>query len=182
MINQQAKLRVPISSDDRRQGPAAHASFDLVEYGDYECPFCGEAYWTVKQLQESLGSELRFVFRNFPLTQVHPNAMNAARAAEAAGFQEQFWPMHDMIYEHQDALDVLSLLSYAQVLSLDMDRFNNDMVSRHTDARILKDFESGVRSGVNGTPTFFVNGFRLEGQLTYDALLDATHSARRGLP
>lgn len=181
MINSKVKLRVPVLKADHQQG-AKDASLVLVEYGDYECPSCGQAYWTVKQLQETLSQDLCFVFRNFPLTHMHLNAMNAARAAEAAGSQEKFWPVHDAIYENQDRLDVLSLISHAEVLDLDMDRFNEDMVSDHVQDRILRDFESGTRSGVSGTPTFFINGLRWEGELSYDALLYAMQSARETIP
>jgi protein-disulfide isomerase len=181
MINPQVRLRVPVSKHDHQEGPK-DAPLVLLEYGDYECPHCGQAYWTVKHLQETLNQDLHFVFRNFPLTQIHPNAMNAARAAEAAGLQGKFRPMHDIIFEHQDSLDVLSLLSYAETLDLDMDQFNQDMVSAEVEQKVLQDMENGTRSGVNGTPTFFVNNFRWEGELSYDALLRAMQSARRAIP
>jgi protein-disulfide isomerase len=175
VINPQVKLRVPVSSADHAEGPT-NAPLTLLEYGDYECPFCGEAYATIKDLQDALADELQFVFRNFPITQSHPRAMTAACAAEAAGLQGKFWPMHDILYENQDALEPPHLLAYADELSLDLDRFSQDLVRRDVQERVLLDFESGVRSGVNGTPTFFMNGYRYDGEYSYDAMLYALRS------
>lgn len=162
MINPQVRLRVPVSNADHAQGPE-DAPLVLVEYGDYECPHCGSAHPVVKHVQRALADELRFVFRNFPLATVHPHAMNAARAAEAAALQERFWQMHDTLFENQDALDDESLLAYAAALGLDLETFAQDMLSRDVERRILSDLEGGARSGVNGTPTFFINGFRFDG-------------------
>lgn len=162
MINTQVRLRVPVSKADHAQGPE-DAALVLVEYGDYECPFCGQAHPIVKHAQRALEDELRFVFRNFPLTQIHPHAMNAARAAEAAGLQGRFWEMHDMLYENQDNLEDENLLVYAAELGLDLDQFTRDLLSPPVTQRILADVQGGARSGVNGTPTFFVNGFRFDG-------------------
>ena len=117
-----ARLRVPVSNADHSQGPK-NAPLVLVEYGDYECPHCGRAYPIVKQVQQTLGNELLFVFRNFPLAEIHPHAMNAARAAEAAGRQGRFWEMHDLLFENQDRLDDQSLQAYASSLELDLDKF-----------------------------------------------------------
>lgn len=169
MINPQVKLRVPVSKADHAQGPA-DAPLVLVEYGDYECPFCGQAYYVVQRTQRAFGNDLRFVFRNFPLTQIHPHAMNAARAAEAAALQDRFWEMHDTLYENQENLDDESLLAYATSLELDLQRFADDMFSQQVEERILYDLEGGARSGVNGTPTFFINGFRFDGDWTQQLL------------
>jgi len=181
MLNPQVKLRVPVSRSDHAQGPR-DAPLTLVEYGDYECPYCGQAYQIVKAIQEALGDDLRFVFRNFPLAQIHPNAMNAACAAEAAALQGKFWDMHDALYENQDSLDPQSLLAYAAELGLDLDRFAQDMVSTRVEERIVSDLEGGARSGVNGTPTFFINGFRYDGDWSYDSLLYTLQSLRQRPP
>jgi protein-disulfide isomerase len=135
----------------------------LVEYGDYECPYCGAAYYVVKQIQRNLGDKLCFVFRNFPLTQSHPHAQHAAEAAEAAGAQGQFWEMHDMLFEHQKALDDPHLIQYASDLKLYVPFFEMELATHVHAGRVREDFMSGVRSGVNGTPTFFINGRRHDG-------------------
>jgi protein-disulfide isomerase len=156
------QLTLPVSDRDHVQGPAT-APVTLVEYGDYECPYCGAAYPIVKQLQEDLGDRLRFVFRNFPLTTVHPHAEHAAEAAEAAGAQGKFWEMHDYLYEHQSALMDGDLLAYAAEIGLGAEQFVRDMEGQVHRDRVRADFMSGVRSGVNGTPTFFINGTRFDG-------------------
>jgi protein-disulfide isomerase len=149
-----AKLTLPvIRGRDHIQGPDT-APITMVEYGEYECPFCGQAYYIIKQVQERLGDNLRFVFRNFPLTQIHPNAQNAAEAAESAGAQNKFWDMHDCLFEHQQALGVEHLVQYATMLGLDLNQFVYDLSNHVHSPRIREDFLSGVRSGVNGTPTF----------------------------
>jgi len=155
-------LTPPVSSRDHAQGPA-DAPVTLVEYGDYECPHCGRAYPIVKAVQRRLGPKLRFVFRNFPLTSSHPNAAHAAEAAEAAGAQGRFWEMHDALFEHQTALDDESLARYAAAIGLDRARFERELASGTYEARVREDFASGVRSGVNGTPTFFIDGRRYDG-------------------
>lgn len=147
---------------DHVQGPDT-APVTLVEYGDYQCPYCGMAYPVVKSLQRALGKQLRFVFRNFPLSDSHPNAQHAAEAAESAGAQGRFWEMHDTLYENQDALDDRDLLSYGKRIGIDADRLARDLEEGAYEARVREDFRSGVRSGVNGTPTFFVNGRRYDG-------------------
>jgi len=145
----------------------------LVEYGDYECPFCGQAYPIIKAVQRHLGRRLRFVFRNFPLTEMHPHALKAAMAAEAAGAQGQFWPMHDLLYENQDALDERSLARYAESLRLDVERFRAELRAETYASLVHEDFMSGVRSGVNGTPTMFVNGVRHDGPWDAESLTEA---------
>jgi len=167
-----AKLSLPVSSNrDHIQGKS-NAPVTLVEYGDYECPYCGQAYLIVKEIQQQLKDQLRFVFRNFPLTQVHPHAQQTAEAAEAAGVQKKFWEMHDILYENQQALDYYHLVEYASILDLDIERFNNDLFSHAYAGRVREDFISGVRSGVNGTPTFFVNGVRYNYSWDYETLSD----------
>jgi protein-disulfide isomerase len=171
-----ATLKPPVGPKDHMQGPP-DAPVTLVEYGDYECPYCGEAYPVVKALQERLGDQMCFVFRNFPLTQVHPHAEEAAEAAEAAGAQGKFWEMHDLLYENQDALEPEDLVQYARALKLDLKRFVLEMREHVYVERVREDFRSGVRSGVNGTPTFFINGARHDGPFDLGSLLAAIEEA-----
>ena len=153
------RLALPVGERDHAQGPA-DAPVTLVEYGDYECPHCGRAHPIVKEVQRRLGSALRFVFRNFPLNESHPHAQHAAEAAEGAGAQGRFWEMHDTLFEHQRALDDQHLVGYAKALGLDPVAFERDLRAHTHKTRVREDFVSGVRSGVNGTPTFFINGVR----------------------
>ena len=162
------QLHPPVSTNDHIQGSAS-AAIELVEYGDYQCPYCGQAYPIIKSLQRSLGKNLKFVFRNFPLTEMHPNAMNAALAAEAAALQNKFWEMHDIIYENQQHLNDSNLLAYAEKIGLDLKRFKNDIKQQTLTDKIEQDFESGARSGVNGTPSFYVNGKKYNGDWELDA-------------
>jgi protein-disulfide isomerase len=171
-----SKLTPQVSHRDHIQGPDT-ASVTLVEYGDYECPYCGEAFPIVNAIQKRLGKRLRYVFRHFPLTTAHPHAAPAAEAAEAAGAQGRFWEMHDTLYEHQDALEDEDLLEYATELDLDVSRFSGDMAEHRHAARIREDFTSGVRSGVNGTPSFFINGIRHDGGYDLATLLAAIEEA-----
>lgn len=157
-----AQLTPPVNADDHAAGPA-DAPVTLVEYGDFECPFCGQAHPIVQALQARLGPRLRFVFRNFPLTEVHPHAEHAAEAAEAAGAQGRFWQMHDLLYERQDALDDADLVEDAREVGLDAGRVARELAEETWAPAVRADFRSGVRSGVNGTPTFFINGERFDG-------------------
>jgi protein-disulfide isomerase len=164
-------MNLPVDSNrDHIQGPEA-ASITLVEYGDYECPYCGQAYPIIKKIQESLGDQLRFVFRNFPLTQFHPHAQNAAEASEAAGAQGKFWEMHDYLYEHQQALDDRQLEQHASKLGLDVSRFRREVPGHVHADKVREDFLSGVYSGVNGTPTFYINGVRYDDSWDFKTLL-----------
>lgn len=165
-------LTIPVGPDDHRMGPET-APVTLVEYGDYECPYCGQAYPILKDLVEQLGDSLQFVFRNFPLSTSHPNAEIAAEAAEAAAAQGQFWPMHDLLYENQKSLGPEQIVELADRLGLDVQRFEDDLVQRRFEERVRHDFMGGVRSGVNGTPGFFINGVRFDGNWTGDGLLVA---------
>jgi protein-disulfide isomerase len=171
-----AKLTLPVGERDHVQGPAT-APVTLVEYGDYQCPYCGQAYPIVKELQEQLGKKLRFVFRNFPLSTMHPYAEHAAEAAETAGADGKFWEMHDMLYENQEALDDEDLVQYATALGLDPSRFTTDLAKHTKAARVREDFMSGARSGVNGTPTFFINGVRHDDSFELASLLKAMEAA-----
>ena len=171
-------LTVPINDKDHAQGPP-DAPVTLVEYGDYECPYCGNAYPIIKRLQKELGPRLRFVFRNFPLNTIHAHAGVAAQAAEAAAAQGRFWEMHDLLYEHQQDLGEADLLHYALTLGLEPYRFEADLSSEIFARKVSDDFRGGVRSGVNGTPTFFINGARYAGPHDYDSLKAALERAAR---
>jgi|SRR5579862_2958460 len=171
-----AKLTLPVGDRDHAQGPAK-AAVTLVEYGDYECPHCGAAYPVIKRLQKTLAQSFRFVFRNFPLNSIHPHAEHAAQAAEVAAAQGKFWEMHDWIFEHQDTLEDADLLEGAKALGLDSKRFVKEMQSEEALPRVKEDFRSGMRSGVNGTPTFFINGIRHDGAPSYEDLLAALNEA-----
>jgi len=170
METETVKLTLPVGQRDHIQGLDT-APVTLVEYGDYECPYCGDAYPIIKQVQKNLGNKLRFIFRNFPITQIHAHAQHAAEAAEAAAAQNKFWEMHDYLYEHQQALDDNHLEKYASRLGLDMTQFNHDMASHAYAQRVREDFLSGVRGGVNGTPTFYINGIRYNGSWNLETLL-----------
>jgi protein-disulfide isomerase len=170
------RLSVPLSEHDHVIGPAT-APAELVEYGDYECPYCGAAHGSVTEILRVLGDDVRFAFRNFPLGQIHPHAVQAANAAEAAGAQGEFWGMHDLLFENQRHLDTQSLLAYARSLGLDLQRFGADLTQQTYAERVRQDFLSGVRSGVNGTPTFFVNGIRHNGGYDPESLLAAIRGA-----
>jgi len=162
----------PVDGRDHIQGPI-DAPFKLVEYGDYQCPFCGEAYPIVKAIQERLGKRLCFAFRNFPLANMHPYAEHAAEAAEAAAAQGRFWEMHDILFENQNALEDDDIAEYAADLGLDAKRLVDEVENEAYAARVKEDFRGGVRNGVNGTPTFFINGVRYDGGLDAAALFAA---------
>ena len=179
-------LTLPVGERDHVEG-SGEAPITLVEYGDYECPHCGAAYPIVKALQRELGSKLRFVYRNFPIREIHPHAQAAAEAAEAAGAQDRFWEMHDALFEGQERLDLSTLLQRAVALQLDVARWERDMRGRAFSERVQEDFLSGLRSGVNGTPTFFINGRRHDGpfdetslRVAMEAVLDQEASSGLG--
>jgi len=169
-------LIVPIRKEDHGIGPT-NAPVTLVEYADFECPYCRQAHDVLQEIVEEMASELLFVFRYFPLTQVHAHAETAAMAAEAAGVQGKFWEMHDALFENQRALADEDIFRYAEALDLDLGWFEQDMRTRRHFARIREDFMSGVRSGVNGTPTFFINGRRHDGSYEYPVLIRALREA-----
>lgn len=171
-------LKVPVSANDQIQGNL-NASVVLVEYGDYECPHCGHAYPIVKKIQKHFGAQLAFVFRNFPLTEIHPDAENAAEAAMFAAANGQFWQMHDAIFENQDELSMPMLLELAQKLGLNSNALGDALNDGEYSKRVKEDFLGGVRSGVNGTPTFFINGRRHDAPFEFDDLGLAIERARR---
>jgi protein-disulfide isomerase len=174
-------LALEVGDRDHTQG-RADAPITLVEYGDYQCPHCGRAYPIIKAVQRHLGAALRFVYRNFPLGELHPHAEAAAEAAEAAGAQGKFWQMHDILFENQSALGSAALAGYAERLSVDMERWTQDMELRLYRQRVQDDILSGVRSDVQGTPTFFINGHRHDAAFDERTLLaaleDALHARR----
>ena len=171
-------LAVPVSERDHSQGPAT-AAVTLVQYGDYECPYTRRSTWAVQAIQQQLGEQLRFIYRNFPLTEIHPHALHAALAAEAAAAQGKFWEMHDYIFHHQHALEDADLAGFAEAVGLDLQQYTRDMAERRALARIEEDMRGGERSGVQGTPTFFINGVMYRGSWEQDALLPALQEASR---
>jgi protein-disulfide isomerase len=177
MTRWEALLALPVSKDrDHIQGPP-DAPATLVEYGDYECSFCAAARPVVRQVQAAMGDAMRFVFRNFPLSTVHPDAEQAAEAAEAAGARGAFWEMHEILFANQDRLGIPDLLTYAETLGLDSERIAADLAAHVFAPRVHEDFMSGVRSGVNGTPTFFVNGMRHDDAVDAQTLVAALERA-----
>jgi protein-disulfide isomerase len=143
----------------------------LLEYGDFECPFCAAAFRELKRLEHAAGDRVRFVFRHFPLSHMHRHAQLAAEAAEAAGAQGKFWEMHDTLFMHQQSLGLLALTTYADAIGLELARFRRDLEEHRYLPKVRRDFMEGVRSGVNGTPTFFLDGVRWDGPSTAYALL-----------
>lgn len=164
-----SRLAVPVTSRDHMQGPLS-APLTLVEYGDYECYYCGNTYPVIKKLQEHFGDRLRFIFRNFPVATLHRHASAAAQAAEAAADQRKFWEMHDLLYEHQSELDKADLSHYALRLGLEIYKFESDLSGETHSRRIREDYHGGILSGVDSTPALFINDERYTGPLEYDSL------------
>ncbi|MPS64399.1 thioredoxin domain-containing protein [Chryseobacterium sp.] len=155
-------LKPSVSTTDHAQGND-NADLVIVEYGDYQCPYCGAAYPVLKELMKEFGSQVKFVFRNFPLSEMHQYARPAAIAAEAANLQGKFWEMHDAIYENQGSLNELFLFELAEKIGLNISQFKADIRKAELEDKVDSDFESGIMSGVNGTPSFFVNGNKFNG-------------------
>ena len=174
-----ATLKVPVTPEDHIQGDP-DAELTLLEYGDYECPHCGRAYGIVKQVQKHFGRRLRFAFRNFPLAQIHAHAQTAAETAEFAGAHGRFWEMHDLIFENQGRLGLPLLVALTEELGLDAQGLRDALTAGEFEPRVRRDFLSGVRSGVNGTPTFFVGERRHDGPWELENLVTALE-ARRAL-
>jgi len=166
------KLTPAVNSRDHVQGDEK-AKIELVEYGDFQCPHCKRAHPVLKNIQRQLGKRLRFVFRHFPLTNAHPYAMSAAVAAEAASIEGKFWEMHDLIFERQDELSDGIFTDWAQELALNSREFSKHLRDAELKERVQSDFESGIRSGVNGTPSLFINGRKYEGMVDEEELLNA---------
>jgi protein-disulfide isomerase len=167
-----SKLNPPVTKIDHIQGET-DAQITLVEYGDFQCPYCGAAYPIIKEIQQAFGKKLRLVFRHFPLSNVHEFAMPAAIASEAAENQHQFWEMHDLIYEQQEKLSRMGIIEFAMKLRLNIQEFKKDLQDPTLQQKVESDFESGVRSGVNGTPSFFINGTKYNGSYDYSSLSKA---------
>lgn len=170
-----SKLIPEVTEKDHAQGKQ-DAPITIVEYGDYQCPYCGDAYPIVKEIEETFGDQINFVFRNFPLQEAHPFAFPAAIAAEAAALQGKFWEMHDALYENQYRLDEDLFDELAETIGLDIEKFQADSTKAEVKQKVEDDFESGVRSGVNGTPSFYVNGNKFDGAATdlYQMLKEST--------
>ena len=168
-------LKIPVGPADHIQGDA-HAPCTLLEYGDYECPHCGHAYPIVKRVQKHFGKRLRFVFRNFPLGEMHPHAESAAESAEFAAIHNKFWEMHDGLFENQERLGGALYLELAQEFDLPVSDLRTALEKSEFMPKVRADFSGGVRSGVNGTPTFFINGQRLDASFDYESLVAAIDS------
>ncbi len=166
-----AKLSLAVSAQDHSQGPA-DAPCTLVEYGDYQCPSCGQAFPVVQQVQKHFGDRLRFVFRNFPLEQ-HPLAEPAAETAEFAAAHNQFWPMHDALYGHQSELSQELFTRLAKQCGLDGKALRQALQDETFAPRVEADLESGEKSGVRGTPTFYINGQQHQGNYDAASLIEA---------
>jgi protein-disulfide isomerase len=175
-----ARLKPAVTTVDHQRGPA-DAPVTLVEYGDFQCPYCGRAFGILEQVTERLGDSMRLVFRNFPLTEVHESAEQAAEAAEAAASRGKFWEMHDLLFRHQndgaDPLGLASLGRYAALLGFSAQEVVDEVESHRFLEHVREDFMSGVRSGVNGTPTFFINGERYDGPVEVESLVAALEHA-----
>jgi protein-disulfide isomerase len=156
------KLTVPVSIGIDHIRGSVNAPITMVEYGDFECPYTGMAYTVIKELMRQFNEKIYFVYRNFPLNDIHPHAQHAAEAAEAAAAQDKFWQMHDYLFEHQKALDDHHLLEYAQKVGLNVDRFKKEIPGHIYAPLINKSLKSGIDSGIEGTPTFFINRERYE--------------------
>ena len=172
------KLVIPISAHDHGLGPV-DAQLTLLQYGDFQCPHCAHAHPTVMEIARELSDSLRYVFRHFPLRDVHPQAQRAAEAAEAAANQGRFWEMASLLYENQENLDDSSLIRYAKKANLDVGRFKKDLSSGVHSARVRSDWLGGIRSGVQGTPTIFINGEQYQGRLELGSLVGALLKASR---
>jgi protein-disulfide isomerase len=158
-----------VTEHDHVRGPA-QAPVTLVEYGDFQCPFCGQAYWVLESLEQRFRRDLRFVFRHFPMPEIHPYALVAAKTAEDAAAEGRFWDMHGLLFRNQEHLAPPWLVRYGQQLDLDLDELSATLETERYDDRIRSDFMGGVRSGVNGTPCLFINGQRFNGPVDFQPL------------
>jgi protein-disulfide isomerase len=175
----EAVLSLPVSATRDHVRGSLGAPVTLIEYGDYECPHCGAAHGVVNAIVARMDNEICFAFRHFPLTTIHLHAEQAAEATEAAGTQGKFWAMHDTLFANQQQLDGPHLLAYAKALGLDVGRFASELAGQVHAPKVREDFMSGVRSGVNGTPTFFINGVRHDGSWDIASLVTALQRAAR---
>jgi protein-disulfide isomerase len=174
------RLAVPVHPGDHVRGPL-DAPVELVEYADFECPYCRAAVDIVREVQRYLGDRLCFAFRHFPLSRIHPHAERAAEAAEAAAAQGRFWEMHDLLFQRQSDLEDADLARYAGDLGLDVERFRADLAAGTYAGRVEEDVQSGTRSGADGTPTFYLDGLRYDRQVGVQQMLQAIDLAHPGL-
>ena len=172
-----AKLKPPVSEQDHMKGDP-HAPVILVEYGDFQCPHCGAAHPILKEIEKKFSDNIAFIFRHFPLSESHPMALPAAISAEAAANQGRFWQMHDLIFENQYRLSPQTLLALAEALKLDMKTFQKDMRNPTLSEKVEANFESGILSGVNGTPSFYINGTKFNGSYDFQSL---SHAIEAGI-
>jgi len=170
-VSERALLSIPVGPDDHASGPL-DAKLTLVEYGDYQCPYCGQAYPIVERLRADFVDSMRFVFRNLPLAEVHPHAEAAAEVAEAVALQGKFWEIHDTLFENQRDLSDKALRRYIDEVGADVDEAMKAVADGGPRERVEADFESAIRSGANGTPTFFVNGVRYDGSWQYEPFFE----------
>jgi protein-disulfide isomerase len=166
-VSERALLTMPVGPEDHSSGPL-DAKLTVVEYGDYQCPYCGQAYPIVERLRVDFADSMRFIFRNLPLAEVHPNAEAAAETAEAVALQGKFWEIHDTLFENQRNLSASALLRYVAEVGADAEETTRVIAGGAPRERVAADFESAIRSGANGTPTFFVNGMRYDGSWAYE--------------
>jgi protein-disulfide isomerase len=171
------RLRVPITERDHIRGPAS-APVTVVEYGDYECPWCVKVFPMLNAMRHQSGDRLRFVFRHFPQSTIHRHAGVASEAAEAAGAQGKFWEMHDLLFERQDDLADGDFSRFAVRVGLELYRFESDLSSARFAERVQQDYDGGQLSGVNKTPTLFINGTKYSGKLELQALLEGVSVSR----
>ena len=167
-----------VTADDHVRG-RVDAPVTVLEYGDYECPYCRGAARDVHEMLARYPDTVRFVFRNFPIVQLHPHAEQAAEAAEAAGAQGKFWEMYERLLQPASRLDLDSLLDCAADVGLDVGRFRDEVTGHAYAAKIERDVQEGVRDGVNATPKFYVDGERIDGKLPLEGLEDAIRAAVR---
>lgn len=165
-----------VTAGDHIRGPA-DAPVTVLEYGDFECPYCRAAFRDVRLLADEHPADIRFVFRNFPIPQLHPHAEQAAEAAEAAAAQNRYWQMHDLLLQPYSHLDEDSLATYAEVIGLDIPRFRRELTDRRYAGKIDQDIAEGLRNGVNATPKFYVNGGRVDGKVPLEHLVELVDSA-----
>lgn len=168
-------MSIKVNNNDHILGNT-NAPIELVEYADYQCPYCGQAYYILKEVQKQLGDKIKFVFRNFPLPELHPHAIHAAIAAETAGAQGKFWEMHDILFENQKNLEDNHLIEYADRIGLDVKRFERDFGKDPYFQKVNYDYESGIENGVQGTPTFFINGKVYDGNWMSPSFLEDLNS------
>jgi NhaA family Na+:H+ antiporter len=170
------RLSIPISDHDHIRG-RPDAPLTLLEYGDYECDYCGRAFPVVRAVREHFGDRLRFIFRNFPHASIHPHASIAAQAAESAALKGKFWEMHDLLFEHQDDLATGDLAHYALQVGLEVYHFESDLSSQRFARHVAADYQGGVESGVKKTPTFFIDEVRYTGPMEAAALIAALNES-----